>query len=134
MHTWTMADGRTLKAKLVNRFGDKAVLRNEQGKTIKIPLNQLSAEDAEYLELAQPPALDINFLNTMKTVDFNGGFYDASAPSSARRNSDSDNLSNHCHSGRGRSGSWRNSGNAKPTSKTISIDHSLSPSFISPTT
>jgi len=74
--TWILANGRTLEAEFVNVFGGKLVLRNAAGKTCKIPLGKLSAEDREYAELALPPTLDINFLNTFNTVRFEGGFYD----------------------------------------------------------
>ena len=73
---WTLADGRTLEAEFVNVFGGKVVLKNAKGKTRKVPLQQFSPEDIEYVELARPPAIDINFLNSLKTVSFTGGFYD----------------------------------------------------------
>ena len=79
MRTWCLADGRTLEAEFVNVFGGKLVLKNAAGKTCKVPMRKLSAEDREYAELAHPPTLDINFLNTFTTVRFEGGFYDVTA-------------------------------------------------------
>ncbi|MEN8255376.1 MAG: hypothetical protein ABFR33_07900 [Verrucomicrobiota bacterium] len=76
MRTWILADGRSLEAEFVNVFGDKMVLKNAKGKIKKLSLEQFSAEDIEYAELARPPAIDINFLNSLKTVSFTGGFYD----------------------------------------------------------
>ena len=76
MRTWTLKDGHTLEAEFVNVFGGKAVLKNAKGKARKVPLQQFSVEDIEYVELACPPTIDINFQNSLKTVSFKGGFYD----------------------------------------------------------
>ena len=76
MRTWTLADGRTLKAEFINIFGGQVVLKNTKGKSCKIPKEQFSAADAEYAELALPPSIDINSLNSLETVSFAGGFYD----------------------------------------------------------
>lgn len=58
---WTSLDGKTLAAELITVIGDKAVLEIDRGKKKKIPLAQLSEEDREYVELANPPAFDIDF-------------------------------------------------------------------------
>ncbi|MEN8255279.1 MAG: SHD1 domain-containing protein, partial [Verrucomicrobiota bacterium] len=76
LRTWTLVDGRTLEAEFVNLFGGKVVLKNAKGKIKKVPREQLSAEDIEHAELTRPPDIDINFLNSLKTVSFSGGFYD----------------------------------------------------------
>jgi hypothetical protein len=76
MREWILADGRTLKAEFINTFGGKAALKTANGKIVKIPNEQLSAEDLEFTELAQPPSLDINFLRNSKQQRFHGGYYD----------------------------------------------------------
>ena len=66
MREWTLADGRTVKAELVARIGSKVTLKNRRGKTFKVPLKQLSAEDRKFVQLEMPPRLDINFTKSSK--------------------------------------------------------------------
>ncbi len=58
---WTSLGGKTMEAGLLSVIGDKAVLDMGRGKQKKVPLAQLSEEDREYIELANPPAFDIDF-------------------------------------------------------------------------
>ena len=76
MRMWTLLDGRTIEAEFVNTFGGKVVLKGARRKTYKIPKGQLSAEDIEYAELASPPDFDIDLINLLKQIRYNGGFYD----------------------------------------------------------
>lgn len=76
MRTWTFTDGRTIEAEFVNTFAGKVVLKNAKGKTRKISMDKLSAEDLEYTELASPPTLKIDFLKGLKQKIYRGGFYD----------------------------------------------------------
>jgi len=75
MRKWTLKEGRTLEAEFVNTFGGKVILKNARGKTYKILPGNLSAGDREYAELAQPPALNINFTKKFSQKTFVGGFY-----------------------------------------------------------
>jgi len=61
MRTWTALNGQVLDAGFVTVIGDKAVLKNEQGKMQKIPLAQFSEKDREFIELAEPPDFSITF-------------------------------------------------------------------------
>ncbi len=61
LRIWTSLDGKTMEAELVTVIGDKAVLEMAKGKQKKVPLAQLSEPDREYVELANPPAFDIDF-------------------------------------------------------------------------
>ena len=79
MRRWTLTDGHTMEAEFINIFGGKVVLKNAKGKIYKLPKERLSAEDIEYAELASPPDIDINFLNTFKQESFSGGWYDVEA-------------------------------------------------------
>jgi hypothetical protein len=65
---WTSADGKTLEATLKTMLGSTVVLTSINGKQIKIPMDQLSLEDREYLELANPPQFDINFIKKSKQI------------------------------------------------------------------
>jgi hypothetical protein len=61
MRIWTSVDGKTIRGKLHSTMGDKAWLTTEDGREVKIPFEQLSADDRTYLELATPPELKIRF-------------------------------------------------------------------------
>jgi hypothetical protein len=74
--TWTLSDGRAMEAEFVNTFAGKVVLKSAKGKMYKIQPEKLSAEDLDYVELAEPPDLDINFLKSFDQKRFDGGWYD----------------------------------------------------------
>lgn len=58
---WTVKGGKSLEAEYVVVIGDKVVLKTGMGKQVKIPLNQLSENDREYITLASPPEFNIDF-------------------------------------------------------------------------
>ncbi len=66
MREWTMADGRTVTAELVTHIGSNVTLKNKRGKTFNIPQEQLSEKDQQFIQLAIPPKLDINFSKSSK--------------------------------------------------------------------
>jgi len=45
----------------VSLIGGKVVLKNAKGRMLKIPREQLSGEDLEFIQLEMPPDLDISF-------------------------------------------------------------------------
>ena len=59
---WTMVDGRTFDAEFSLRMGKDAVFKTARGKVVRIPHDQLSKEDQEFISLAVPPDLDVSFL------------------------------------------------------------------------
>jgi len=61
MRMWGGADGKTLEARFLTVIGGKAVLEDSRGKQRKVPLELLSGEDREFIELAQPPEFNIDF-------------------------------------------------------------------------
>ncbi|MCF7849389.1 MAG: hypothetical protein K9M45_11110, partial [Kiritimatiellales bacterium] len=61
VRTWTLAKGRALEASYVTMMGSQAVLETAKGKKQKVPFEQLSPEDLEYIELANPPSFSISF-------------------------------------------------------------------------
>jgi hypothetical protein len=61
---WTGLNGKSFEAEYLSTISGTAVLRNNKGKQLKVPLNKLSPEDCEYIELSQPPALDIDFIKS----------------------------------------------------------------------
>ena len=76
MRMWVLPGGRTMEAEFINTFGGKAVLKDARGKMHKIPVGRLSAADLEYTELARPPDFNIDFINLLGQVRYEGGFYD----------------------------------------------------------
>jgi len=59
---------KTLEAECIAVIGDKAVLKTAKGKQKRIPLAQLSAEDREYIELANPAVFNIDFSTKTKQI------------------------------------------------------------------
>ncbi len=72
MRTWYFADGRTVDAEFVRVLFDKLVLRNADGEEWSIPRTEfkLSDADREFLELAEPPKLDLMFRKSIERKNF----------------------------------------------------------------
>ena len=68
MRTWTTTSGKQFEAKFVATMGDKVVVRTPAGKQQKIAEAELSAEDLEYIDMANPPEFDLDFINTSSSV------------------------------------------------------------------
>ena len=58
---WMLLDGRTVMALLKAVVANHAVLENENGQQVRIPVSQLSREDREFVELERPPRFNIEF-------------------------------------------------------------------------
>lgn len=58
---WSVGD-KTVEAEYINIIGGRLVLKTLKGKIIKAPLESLSPEDREYLELLNFPEFVIGFL------------------------------------------------------------------------
>lgn len=62
MRPWSTVSGQTLEAEYVSiTLSDEVVVKTEDGKEIKIPLNTLSDEDQDYISLLHPPKVDAEF-------------------------------------------------------------------------
>ncbi|MDF7825482.1 hypothetical protein P4B35_15755 [Pontiellaceae bacterium B12227] len=61
MRLWTNRDGKTLEGEFVTVIGKDAVLKTPKGRQKKVPLAQLTDEDINYIELAMPPKLALDF-------------------------------------------------------------------------
>jgi len=59
MHTWKLKSGKTFDARFVMDIGDKLTLKTPKGRILKIPKEDISEEDINYVELANPPKFDI---------------------------------------------------------------------------
>jgi len=62
IHVWTTVDGKQLEANYVSRTGDKVVLKTAKGRQLKVPLDKLSPEDLEFIDLLNPPKFTIDFI------------------------------------------------------------------------
>lgn len=67
---WTLESGYKFKAELVQVMGDKAVLRDVSGGTVKVTLSLLSSEDRLFIELENPPQLEVSFRRKSKKKHF----------------------------------------------------------------
>jgi hypothetical protein len=64
MRVWTSLDGKSVKAELFSMMSDKAWLKTEDGRELKIPFEQLCDNDRLYLEMNDPPKLKMRFSYT----------------------------------------------------------------------
>ena len=69
MRLWTLGSGDTLEAEYVLSIGDKSILRRADGKEFRVLTSSLSAEDLEYVELANPPSLKLTFQKDTDQID-----------------------------------------------------------------
>jgi len=70
LHLWTFTDGRTTEAEFISIIGKKVVLKNAKGKIFKIKLNALTETDRKFIQLSNPPKIDINFTKPTKMRKF----------------------------------------------------------------
>ncbi len=77
LRPWTLANGQSLEGELINVMGSQAVLKDAKGKTLKVPVDELSVEDRIFIELAKPPTFKIDKLQDCKQMTFLMGRNDA---------------------------------------------------------
>lgn len=68
MRTWTSSSGKTVEGEYVSSSFDNVNIENANGEIIKIPIELLCEEDLTYIELANPPELSIDFLESAQQV------------------------------------------------------------------
>lgn len=66
MRTWTSIPGKTIEAEYVKILFDDVILKDADGRELKIPLKLFTGEDLKYIELENPPKLSVDF---MKSAD-----------------------------------------------------------------
>ncbi|MBT9448727.1 hypothetical protein ICN84_01405 [Akkermansia glycaniphila] len=54
--TWTLDNGQTIQAAAISTPGDSIYLQKKEGRTLRIPLSRLSAQDHAYLRTWKKPA------------------------------------------------------------------------------
>jgi len=57
--TWRAKNGKAVEGDFVRLFGDKVVLKLGNGKTVKVPIKGLCAEDQKYLATIVPPKIKL---------------------------------------------------------------------------
>ncbi|VGO22291.1 SHD1 domain-containing protein [Pontiella sulfatireligans] len=80
MRVWTFKDGKTLEAEFATYSGLNITLKNKKGKIVKIPEVQFSDEDLEYIELLNPPALDVSVSKTTEQRTYPPTYNDDELP------------------------------------------------------
>jgi len=61
MRLWTFTDGKTVEAEFQALVVGNVVLKGLNEKTVRIPLEKFSPEDLSYIDLQNPPQLDLDF-------------------------------------------------------------------------
>jgi hypothetical protein len=67
---WNFNNGKSIEAEFVTLLGGQVSLKTVKGKRIKIPENQFSDEDRVFLELINPPKLDLSLSKSSKVRVF----------------------------------------------------------------
>jgi hypothetical protein len=83
--TWTLADGTTFEAEFLTVFSSKATFKNLQGKVQKISMDRLSEASRIRIELATPPALDLDIIKVRDNKIFPMGMNAATQRPSEQR-------------------------------------------------
>jgi hypothetical protein len=68
MRSWTTRSGDVLEGEYVSVLFDQIVLKTPSGSRLKVPLAAVSEEDRNYVELANPPELTVDFLESADQV------------------------------------------------------------------
>lgn len=62
IRTWMLQNGKSVEARFVTTVGGMLVLEDSRGRQKKIPMERISDEDRKFVELAQPPVFNIDFI------------------------------------------------------------------------
>ncbi len=68
MRLWERGDGKAMEAKFVVFIGDKAVFETPNGKKVKVPVSEISAEDRACISLSNPPEFEIDFTKNSRQI------------------------------------------------------------------
>lgn len=74
MRAWNFKNGRTLEAEFMAVTGDQVSLKSLRGKIKKIPQGEFGAEDLLYIELQEPPKLDLDLGKSAKQQTYLGSY------------------------------------------------------------
>jgi len=68
MRTWSPLEGDAVEGEYVSVVFDNIVLRDADGREFKLPLHAVSEADRKYVELANPPKLTVDLLESADQV------------------------------------------------------------------
>lgn len=69
MRTWTYQSGKQLEAEYLAYLMKYVLVKNAQGREVRIPMADLSEEDRTFVELINPPTLRVDFIPSSKQRD-----------------------------------------------------------------
>lgn len=72
MRTWTSTTGQTVEGEYVSVTFDQVNIKNPQGGMVKLPMESLSKEDRSFVELANPPDLKVDILESQRQRQIDG--------------------------------------------------------------
>ncbi len=61
VHTWTSTNGETIEGEYVSVVMEKVRVKKNDGEIIKIPIKMLSQTDLDYIQLINPPSLQVGY-------------------------------------------------------------------------
>jgi len=68
MRLWTATSGKSFEGEFLSVLNGKVSLKNAKGKRLQVKLSEFSPEDQTFIELADPPDFEIEFLKTGQSV------------------------------------------------------------------
>ena len=71
---WTLKSGKTFEAKYKRVFGNKILFIDSEGKKKKVKKRFLSAEDLSFIELKNPPKLDLDIRKKSSLMQYSNRF------------------------------------------------------------
>jgi len=79
---WTSKKGDAIEAEYVKMFAGKVVLKTNDGKMLKVPVDGLCAADREYLAATVPPKIEISVdVDVGRESEYSGYDYDRKSES-----------------------------------------------------
>ena len=70
LRTWTSVSGKRIEGRYVTLLMDSVKLVDADGREIKLPLDQLSRKDLDYVELQNPPELKVEYEESVPTREY----------------------------------------------------------------
>lgn len=72
--TWTLKNGKTFNSEYKRKFGNKIIFVNKKGEKRVVKRKLLSKKDIKYIELANPPRLDLDIRKKSSILQYHSRF------------------------------------------------------------
>ena len=69
IRTWTLVSGQSVEGEYVKVVISNVIVKNAEGRELRLPLTQLSTEDQSYVQLENPPELKVDMLEGFRQDD-----------------------------------------------------------------